>query len=46
VQHSIANFTRWTIAVESGFLAAGVTISVIAGLQSLSILLRWIFLGV
>ena len=31
--------------VESGFIAAGVTISMIAGMQSISIVLRWIFLG-
>lgn len=33
-------------SIESGFIAAGVTISGIAGMQTLAILLRWIFAGI
>ena len=32
-------------AVESGFIAAGVTISTIAAVQALGIVLSWLFLG-
>ncbi len=39
---SIAIFAGVTRAVESGFVAAGVTIAVIAALQSLVILVSWV----
>ena len=39
---SIANFAKSTNAVESGFVAAGVTIWILAVVQSLGLLLGWI----
>lgn len=42
---SIVNFVRSTEAIESGFIAAGITVSVIAGIGSLATLLSWIFFG-
>lgn len=39
---SIIRFAKSTSAVESGFVAAGVTIWVIAVVQSLVLLLNWV----
>jgi hypothetical protein len=39
---SIVRFTKSTSAVESGFLAAGVTIWIVAIAQSLALLFGWI----
>jgi hypothetical protein len=39
---SIIRFVKSTSAVESGFVAAGVTIWVIAVVQSLVLLLTWV----
>jgi len=45
VESSRSAATRAPSPVESGFIAAGVTISMIAGMQSVGIVLRWIFFG-
>lgn len=42
MSNAIANFGHATTPVESRFIAAGVTISMIAGMQTLAILLSWI----
>lgn len=42
---SITRFARSTNAIQSGFIAAGVTVSVIAGIGSLATVLSWIFFG-
>jgi len=42
VNNAISNLGHSTTPVESGFIAAGVTISMIAGMQTLVILLSWI----
>jgi Flp pilus assembly pilin Flp len=42
VNDAISNFGHSTTPVESGFIAAGVAISMIAGMQTLVILLSWI----
>ena len=42
---AILNFARSTSAIESGFIAAGYTVSAIAILQSLFIVLSWIVFG-
>lgn len=45
VNDSILNFARSSSAIESGFIAAGYTVSVIAVLQSLFIVATWIAFG-
>ena len=42
MNNSVSNFGHATTPVESGFIAAGVTISIIAGMQTLVVLLSWI----
>ena len=43
MKHSIVeNFARSTAAVETGFLVAGVTVSVIAGIQTLVAVAGWL----
>ena len=42
---SVIDFAKRTNAIESGFLAAGITVSVLAGLQSLFALLTWAISG-
>jgi hypothetical protein len=42
---SVANLARATTAIEGGFIAAGVTVSVIAVVGSLTTMLNWIFFG-
>ena len=42
---SVMNFARSTTAVESGFIAAGITVSFIAGVGSLAAILSWVFFG-
>ena len=39
---SIAIFAGVTRAVECGFMAAGITVAMIAAVQSISIVARWI----
>ena len=43
MNNAVSNFGHSTTPVESGFIAAGVTISMIAGMQALVVLLSWIF---
>jgi len=45
VTESTTAVAREPTPIESGFIAAGVTISTIAGFQTLAILLRWILVG-
>ena len=39
------NFARSTTAVESGFIAAGITVAVVAAIGSMATMLTWIFFG-
>jgi hypothetical protein len=45
VSSSVIDFAKRTNAVESGFLAAGITVSAVAGIQSLFALLSWMISG-
>jgi len=45
VSSSVIPFVPTASAVEAGFVAAGITISAIAAVQSLGIVLSWIFFG-
>ena len=42
---SVIDFAKRTNAVESGFIAAGVTVSAVAVLQSVFALLTWMIAG-
>lgn len=42
---SVIDFAKRTNAIESGFLAAGVTVAAVAGLQSVFALLTWVISG-
>ena len=42
---SVMNFARSTTAIENGFIAAGITASVIAAVGSLATILSWILFG-
>jgi len=42
---ALLSFARSTTAIESGFIAAGITASAVAAVGSLAILLNWIFFG-
>ena len=42
---SVISFARSTTAIESGFIAAGITVAVIAGVGSLATMLSWMFFG-
>ncbi len=42
---SVIEFAKRTNAIESGFLAAGITVSAVAGLQTLFALLTWVISG-
>jgi hypothetical protein len=46
VSTSIIRFAKSTSAVESGFIAAGVTVSTIAAIQSLAVVMNWIIFGI
>ena len=39
---AISHVLKYSIAVENGFLAAGATITVVAALQSVAIVLSWL----
>jgi hypothetical protein len=39
---AISHFVKCSPAVENGFLAAGVTVTVVAVLQSVAIILVWL----
>ena len=43
---SVIPFVQNASAIESGFIAAGITISGIVAIQSIGIVLGWIFFGV
>jgi hypothetical protein len=43
---SVLNFAKSTSAVESGFIAAGVTVSIGAAAQSLAAVLTWVTIGI
>jgi type IV secretory pathway TrbD component len=45
VSSSVIELAKRTNAVESGFLAAGLTVSAVAGIQSLFGLLSWMISG-
>jgi hypothetical protein len=42
VGNSVSHFLKRSTAVENGFLAAGATISVVAVVQSIAIVLGWL----
>jgi Flp pilus assembly pilin Flp len=46
VINSIMHFAKRTSGIESGFIAAGVTVSIIAAISAVGIALSWIFFGV
>ena len=41
--NAIARFLQWSIAVENGFLAAGASITLVAFVQSIVIVLSWLY---
>jgi hypothetical protein len=45
VSTAVIDFAKRTNAVEAGFLAAGVTVSAVAGIQSLFALVGWMLVG-
>jgi hypothetical protein len=45
VSSSVIDFAKRTNAVESGFLAAGITVSAVACMQSVFALMSWLIAG-
>jgi len=45
VSSAIINFAKSSNAVETGFVAAGITVSILAVAQSLFAVLNWVFFG-
>jgi hypothetical protein len=45
VSSSVIDFAKRTNAVESGFLAAGITVSAVAVVQSVFVLISWMIFG-
>ena len=44
--NSIMHFAKRTSGIESGFIAAGVTVSIIAAVSAVGVALSWIFFGI
>ena len=46
MRNSIMRFAKRTSGIESGFIATGMTVSVIAAISAVGIALSWIIFGV
>ena len=44
--NSIMHFAKRTSGIESGFIAAGVTVSILAVISAVGVALSWIIFGI